>query len=184
MKTCPTCKKEKPLSLFNKDLSRIAGVSAQCKACRASKSKEYRRLTAKERRESQARWRSENAEHLKKRASKRRLEKRAQCLVAAARTRSRPKGVPFDLDGQIDVLQKIIDAGYCELSGVPFDMSPGRKANSPSLDRITPSLGYVPGNVRIVCHALNTALGDWGEDVLAEIAEAWLRKRKSLSKQP
>lgn len=179
MKTCPTCKKEKDLSLFSKDASRISGVSAQCKACRADRSKEYRARTAEARRAAQAKWRLENAAHLKRRSEKRRLEKRAQCLVAAARTRSRLKGIPFSLDDHVDALQKIIDEGCCELSGIRFDLSPGRKPNSPSLDRISPEHGYVPGNVRVICHALNAALGDWGEGAFATIADAWLRKRKN-----
>ena len=96
----------------------------------------YRAKNKAEREAVQARWRSENSEHLKARGAKRRLEKRAMCLIAGARTRSRNKGLDFALDDFAEVLQARIDKGHCELSGVPFDMSPGRKANSPSLDRI------------------------------------------------
>lgn len=143
---------------------------------RAAYDAEYRLKTKEKRAAVQAKWREENSEHLKQRGAKRRLEKRAMCLIAAARVRARNKGLEFSLEGHADALQKRIDAGNCELSGVPFDLSPGRKATSPSLDRIDPSRGYTPENVRIVCHALNAALGDWGESALAPIALGWLRR--------
>ena len=37
--------------------------------------------------------------------------------------------------------------------------------NSPSLDRINPDKGYIPGNVRIVCNAYNMAKGNCPPDV-------------------
>lgn len=173
MKTCPTCKIEKPLSEFNVDKSRKLGVSAQCKACRSAVMKKHNAKFPEKRKVGQAKWRLENAEHLKRRAAKRRLEKRAMCLIAAARVRSRAKNITFELDGFADELQRRIDVGFCELSGARFDLSPGRKARSPSLDRINPKLGYVPTNVRVICHALNAALGDWGETELNIILKAW-----------
>lgn len=127
----------------------------------------------------QAIWRANNKEQIKAKDARRRMEKRAQCLINAARTRSRTKGIFFDLDGFEAELQARIDFGKCELSGIDLDLSPGRKPTSPSLDRIKPELGYVRSNVRIICHALNAALGDWGEDAFADIAESWLKQRKS-----
>jgi hypothetical protein len=144
------------------------------KAERAEYDKKYR-IKNKERKSArEAQWRLDNAEHLAQRGAKRRLEKRAMCLIAGARTRSRNKGIRFELDGFAGDLQCRIDRGICELSGVKFDLSPGRKATSPSLDRINPKLGYVPCNVRVICHALNAALGDWGEDALLPIMTGWM----------
>lgn len=144
---------------------------------RAAYDKAYRAANKERKAEYEAKWRAENAEHLKQRAAKRRLEKRAMCLIAAARVRCRAKGILFELEGFAEELQKRIDAGCCELSGIAFDMSPGRKANSPSLDRKNPAGGYTPLNVRVICHALNAALGDWGEDELAPIMAGWLSRR-------
>ena len=173
MKICPTCKLQKALNEFNVDKSRNLGVTAQCKVCRAAVMKKHNETNAEKRKAYQAEWRLENAEYLKQKGAKRRLEKRAMCLIAAARVRSRAKNITYDLDGFADELQSRIDAGFCELSGARFDLSPGRKARSPSLDRIRPELGYVPTNVRVICHALNAALGDWGEDELHVILNAW-----------
>ena len=40
----------------------------------------------------------------------------------------------------------------------------GLKYNSPSLDRIDPRFGYIPGNVRIVCNSYNMAKGNCPPD--------------------
>lgn len=131
------------------------------------KGREYAsRAEVKERRsKNHKKWREENKDYLKAKESRRRVEKRAQCLVASARTRARKKGIDFDLDSSVDELQAVIDAGVCQFSGLPFDLTPGVKYNSPSLDRIDPDLGYVPGNVRIILHCFNCAFGNWGQDI-------------------
>lgn len=151
------------------------------KADRAAYDRAYREKNKARKIAYEANWRLENADHIKARAAKRRIEKRAMCLIAAARVRSRKRGIEFALDGFATELQRRIDNGHCELSGVAFDMSPGRKPTSPSLDRRDPTRGYVPDNVRVICHALNTALGDWGEGPLAEIVTAWLTKRNAIN---
>ena len=147
---------------------------------RAAYDRAYRAKNAERKAAYEAQWRLENAEHLKKRAAKRRIEKRAMCLIASARVRCRHKGIHFELDGFAEELQRRIDAGRCELSGAEFDLSPGRKATSPSLDRRDPAKGYTPENVRVICHALNAALGDWGEAGLAPILAAWMQRCNAI----
>lgn len=125
-----------------------------------------------------AEWRDVNREHLKYRSRKRRLEKRAMCLVAAARVRAARRGIPFSLQAvDIAALQAVIDVGRCELSGATFTLDGPRGPRSPSLDRVNPVLGYVPGNVRVVCHCLNAALGDWGEEETLQIMRQWVNRR-------
>ena len=149
---------------------------------------ERKRQYAKERlarkgdaiRAKQAEWRKANAEYLREKSTKRRLEKRAMCLVAAARVRARKKGVEFSLTAaDIEQLQATISLGVCELSGVALTLFGRQSATSPSLDRIQPQHGYVSGNVRIVCHALNAGMGNWGEEALFAIVSAWVEFRSS-----
>lgn len=68
--------------------------------------------------------------------------------------------------------------GKCALTGIQFDCNFGsaysRRPWAPSLDRIDSKIGYVEGNCRLVCVAVNTALNEWGLDVLRTIAEALL----------
>lgn len=158
-------------------------MAFKTKADRAAYDKAYRSKNKDKKDAYEAKWRLENAEHLKKRAANRRLEKRAMCLIAAARVRCRNKGILFDLDEFSEALQDRIDVGRCELSGVAFDLSPGRKPTSPSLDRIDPKKGYTPENVRVICHALNAGLGDWGEDAFAMIVTEWIKKRNAINAQ-
>jgi hypothetical protein len=49
----------------------------------------------------------------------------------------------------------------CSATGLPLAHNKGGEASplSPSLDRIVPALGYVPGNVRLVCHRFNRLRG-------------------------
>ena len=98
---------------------------------------------------------------------------RGRYLAIGARGRARNKGLPYDLDEHFDDIQKRC-VGQCELTGIAFKKDGGKTAwNSPSIDRIKPELGYVHSNVRLVLHCLNMAMGDRGEDVLAEVASAF-----------
>lgn len=146
---------------------------------------ERKRQYARERRErmrdqlnaQNAQWRQRNRESVNARNTKRRREKRAMCLVAAARIRARNKCLPFNLSVEdIAHLQSVIDAGACELSGIRFELDGGRGPRSPSLDRIFPNRGYVSGNVRVVCHSLNAAMGDWGAKETLRIMRAFVEK--------
>lgn len=147
------------------------------KAQRAEYDRAYREKAGAARKALQAKWRLDNAAHLKARATARRLAKRAMCLVAAARVRARQRGIAFSVtDEDVAHLQRLIDVGVCEVTGVSLTLNGQRSATSPSLDRIHPALGYVSGNLRIVCHAVNAGMGDWGEAELFRIAAAWVAK--------
>ena len=114
----------------------------------------------------------------------RRRNKRAWLLVDAARRRARLDVIAYDLDGRQADLQRRIDAGFCELTGIPFNLDGGRTYDSPSLDRINPKKGYIYDNIRVICDLMNRALSDWGEGPVRIVAEAYmssLRKRRSSS---
>jgi len=128
-------------------------------------------------------WRIKNRDKRKQTEAKRRITKRAQCLVSNCRTRARRRGIEYALDSQVGALQAIINKGKCQITGTPFNLVGGRTWNSPSIDRIDPSKGYVPDNVRVVCHAMNAAMSDWGEDKVWEMLQNWqsLRNRPKSS---
>lgn len=100
------------------------------------------------------------------------LTKRLQ----AARERARKTGVACTLtpDGMRAMYEH--SGGRCEVSGIPFDLTRGKNGwKQPwrmSLDRKVPALGYTPENCRLVCNAVNAAMGAWGADVLVTIARA------------
>lgn len=72
-------------------------------------------------------------------------------MLAGAKRRAKAYGVPFDL-----VLEDIVVPTLCPVLGIPLSIGGGKThAGSPSLDRIKPDLGYIPGNVAVISHRAN-----------------------------
>lgn len=112
-------------------------------------------------------------EHSAAAFSKYRRENRAKCLITTARHRATVKGIPFTLSPEdIDRLQAVIDAGHCQVTGLPFDLDSGKAWNSPSIDRIDSNLGYTPENVRVTLYCVNVMANTWGVEKVVEIGEA------------
>lgn len=91
----------------------------------------------------------------KKRYESRNVHYRIRAAFYAARNRAKKRGLDFNL-----ILADLGTSTYCAVTGVEFDMTRSfRQGNIfvPSLDRVDPSLGYVRGNVRMVCHGYNLA---------------------------
>jgi hypothetical protein len=110
-----------------------------------------------------------------------RKKNRSAELIRHARDRAKKKGLGFDLDCYSTEIQRRIDAGLCEVTGLPLNLEGGRTWDSPSLDRLDAKGPYLYSNVRIVCHAINSAMGDWGEQKLVQLALAILAVRKKKS---
>lgn len=108
----------------------------------------------------------------------------AYCRFAArgARNRSSKLNAPCLIDKYyIDELL-VQQQWRCAVSGIA--LRPPRQQGKhhrdpfgPSLDRIDPELGYVPGNLRIVCNIVNMSINEWGLETLMELAAA-LTSRK------
>lgn len=63
---------------------------------------------------------------------------------------------------EIDIkAEHIVIPDRCPLLGIPLQQAGGfREAGSPSLDRIRPELGYVPGNVWAISYRANQIKND------------------------
>jgi hypothetical protein len=157
MKNCCHCKEQKPKSEFYVDRRANGGLNSRCKKCLDGQRVE------------------------RKDAHKYFMKHRAKCLMDTAKKRARKKGLPYDLDKYRLEIQQRIDKGVCEVSGFPLNINGGRTFDSPSLDRIDPSKGYVYENIRIICDLMNMALSDWGEEILYAVITSWLRKRQGAS---
>lgn len=108
-----------------------------------------------------------------------RVNRRGALLIATARQRAKKKGIPYDLDGRYEDIQRRIDAGFCEVTGYPFDLTQdpvkgSRRFDGPSLDRIDNSLGYTYDNVRVVLNIVNYGMNIWGEEALRKVMSHWL----------
>jgi hypothetical protein len=76
---------------------------------------------------------------------RRRKEQPEVDIIERARKRARRHGIPFSLPRTALPIPKT-----CPVLGIPIHLSEGRSDNSPSLDRILPDHGYVPGNCRVI----------------------------------
>ena len=79
------------------------------------------------------------------------------------KSNAKRRGIVWELDDDA-IARKILRQGRCNLSGQNFIYKQGTKGNrniyAPSIDRIDSRKGYVPGNIMIVCWAVNCMKND------------------------
>ena len=122
----------------------------------------------KDRREYYKEWRNNNVDKIKKykedneidyaeHSANYRIKHPERVLCSMAKRRAKDKGLEFNID-KTDIDIPII----CPILGIPIvkvytkGKNTGPTSNSPSLDRIDNSKGYVKGNVRVISHKANT----------------------------
>lgn len=76
-------------------------------------------------------------------------------ILERARKRARRQGLPYTLRRQDIALP-----ARCPVLGIPLRVGQSRSPASPSLDRIDPGQGYVPGNVRVISDHANKLKGN------------------------
>jgi hypothetical protein len=79
------------------------------------------------------------------------VDNRQRWLCQNAKARAKKYDVPYDLKPSDVKIPSI-----CPVIGIP--LSPGINQlhdGSPTLDRIVPNMGYVPGNVAVISHKAN-----------------------------
>lgn len=162
VRTCKKCETEKPYSEFYTNSKGCRGRT--CKECDRSSERERKKNTTSERSASHRNWRN---------------KRRGYALTNVARFRAKKRLISFDLEPSD--IQRRIDLGSCEMSGIPFDLSKPRGWNAPSLDRIDSRKGYTKENVRVVLYAINVMANTWGTDKILEIASAISSKRKAIA---
>ena len=75
----------------------------------------------------------------------------------SAKARAIEKGLAFSISPDDIVIPE-----YCPVLGVKLQRNRGEgfKNSSPSLDRVIPSIGYIPGNVRVISYRANAIKRD------------------------
>lgn len=92
----------------------------------------------------------------------------AHLMLWDAKKRAKAKGVSFSITADDTLIPE-----KCPLLGIPLARSAGfRSASSPSLDRVRPELGYVPGNVWVISYRANMIKNDASLEELKQIAAA------------
>jgi len=157
LKTCKACNIKKVNGDFYKHRNNKDGLAGYCRTCM-------------------------NVFNTKRYDS---LEGKAKTMVLAAKARAKSKNLEFDLDEKM-IAPRVIK-GVCEFTGIAFDLSykteSFKNPFSPSIDRIDSSKGYVLSNIRVVLTAVNTALGEDGEEVMYPILKAMVEAMEKNAEQ-
>jgi hypothetical protein len=88
-------------------------------------------------------------------------------LWRQAKRRARRDGVEFSI-----LPEHVVVPGLCPALGIPLTVvhhGRGGRDSSPSLDRIDPTRGYVPGNVAVISARANRAKNDLTCEELAAV---------------
>lgn len=95
-------------------------------------------------------------------------------LYYGARKRAKAKGLEFSLE-----LEDIVVPELCPVLGIKLVAGEGTLVDSsPSLDRLVPELGYVPGNVAVISYKANRIKNNGSREDVMKVA-AWMAKTGS-----
>jgi hypothetical protein len=129
-KYCSGCTQRKPYSLFSKNKAMKDGYANWCKPC-------LKQL-----------W--QRPENLLRR-KERRLLNYASTLYIETKSRAKLSNIPFNLDKS-----DIFIPEFCPVLGIPLIVElHGRTDNTPTIDKIIPSKGYMKGNVKVISWLAN-----------------------------
>ncbi|WP_305827046.1 hypothetical protein [Pseudomonas aeruginosa] len=128
-------------------------------------------------------WREANPEKARetnrKTSARWRKERPASVILNNCRKSARVRGHECTITAAD--IEALLEPMTCSVTGLPLSWKYDGigRANpwAPSIDRIDCSRGYEPGNVRAVCWAFNQMRGDFPDEVVATLAEAFVRRR-------
>ena len=143
-----------------KEAERKRKLAEACKKCRekraekrAKAQKRYQDKNKEKSRERQKRYYQENKKKIGKNLNHNIYVK---SLVRSAKCRAKKSGIPFNITPDDVVIPEL-----CPYLGIPLTKGEGVfHANSPSLDRVLPTLGYVKENVRVISYKANSMKRD------------------------
>jgi hypothetical protein len=116
-------------------------------------------------------YREENKEIINEKGREYYRRKHKSRLLYAAKARAKKSGLAFDItENDFDMVE------YCPLLNIPLFITEGRKSvkpNSPSMDRIDSTKGYVKGNVWIISYKANTMKSNSTLEEFILLAKNW-----------
>ena len=152
-KTCTKCGEVKPLSEFPTNRSKPTGFNSECKACHAVSCKRFK------------------------------MSRPFYYSLNAARQRARARDLPFSITEEY---LESIWTGVCPVFqtrlNLPSYGGHERTTAKPSLDRIVPDKGYIPGNVIWISLRANQMKSDGTSEELFRVAE-WLQQTEEEIKR-
>ena len=152
-KTCITCSETKPASEFHRDKKTKSGFKGQCKVCHSACEKRFR------------------------------MDRPFYKSLYNARKRARARDLPFSITEEY---LESIWTGVCPVFQVRLNLpSYGgneRTTAKPSLDRLVPDKGYVPGNVIWISFKANSIKSDATSEEVQAVA-TWLQQTEEEIKR-
>ena len=167
-KVCTKCKEHKPLNEFHKSKKYKDGLHYECKSCK----KEY----------------DDNMCPFKKWFTK----KKSHAKIVGIEFTILPTDIPgvkiewYNSGGRgsRDTWRAIEYPKVCPVFGIELDWGMnGNQPNSPSLDRVNPKFGYIPGNVRLISMRANTMKQNMYLEEL-KIFEEYILSHQQLNTNP
>lgn len=135
----------------------------------------YRDRSRDQRNTTSIKWNAENRSIVNQRGRDRRLSDLPAYMWKAARTRAKAKNIPFDITVE-DIGQV---PSTCPILNIPLKAG-AKSNNSPSLDRIIPSLGYVKGNIWIISSLANSIKGSKSLEDLRQNHEVLSKRLRNI----
>ena len=194
MKQCRVCKEFKPLEDFAVKKASKDGRNGICKKCDKEKAQRYRdedpaRANASSKRSKKKHEPNVKArlrKHYRKNSTrimdqmKEALKKNpANGLFKIAKYRAARVGVPFTI-----TVEDIKVPEFCPVLGLRLEFgSSKQRGTSPSIDRLVPELGYVPGNIAVISYRANRIKNDGTVEEHLKIA-AWMTSQLTPEPEP
>lgn len=184
-KMCNCCKRILPLEAFHKGTGKF-GRRSECKECcknkyesgdKGSERREYRRLKKIEQRSDPNYRELEKFRDIEKMANDSNSYKKS--ILRAAQQRAKIRGLEFNIG-----LEDFEIPELCPLLNIPLHNHVGENTlqdDSPSLDRIDSSKGYIPGNVWVISNKANRAKNNLTLSELQQLVSNLENKCQSLN---
>ena len=114
--------------------------------------------------ETRKKWRTENKEKVNEYGRDNKIRNTKGMLLTAAKRRAKLGNYEFSI-----FKEDITIPDVCPILGIPLYHGSHNKYNSPSLDKIIPEKGYIPGNVQVISWRANMLKNNATIDELEKI---------------
>lgn len=150
-KRCWKCKEDKPRASFRKSSARPDGLQGLCRPC-------------------------DNARAGQRSKAGPGLANHFLVWSYLLKKHSAKRGIKFTITSDDLRALWISQKGLCALSGFQMEKSVGVVGpRSPTVDRVNHTKGYVSGNIRLLCHAVNALRGRMTDAETIDMARAIVR---------
>jgi hypothetical protein len=195
MKRCGRCRRMLPETpeFFVPNKECRNGLAGTCRNCHRAYTRDWKainseRIAPRRRALYAARTARDKQKKEHARWERQPYKMRARVLYLGMRARAQSRAIPLD-KAALDVFALtnwLMRQTDCECCRQPFQMIPKGAVwsdSSPSIDRLVPALGYVPGNVALLCWRCNNLKRNATAAELRRISD-WMGSRVLARERP